>query len=342
MCAQIVPKWLSQNPPIIPFDAYMSLALYHPKYGYYAQEKSPITRDFQTASTLSSHLGQMLAMSIYSSFKPPFNLTEIGPGTGDLMCAVLTKLQFLKNMPDQVYLHDLCHHRLNQSHAKVTARFPNTKIHKMKSLPSKWTGALIANEVLDAMPFKRYYHDGKDNFEMLVDTQKMQWVYEICHREAPRKGPYFYEISDYDPINPWLKSCQDGMLWLIDYGYSATEYYHPERVNGSLMCFQNGKKHENPLLSPGNCDITAHVNWSKMADVIRKNGLSIYGYTSQAMFMQSCLMHQSSYHDIDMLKILMYPDGMGETVKVLMCGTQGHQAPLGSAHKLMLEYMHTH
>ena len=339
MCAQIVPLWLQKESPIIPFDKYMALALYHPTHGYYQQPKTPVGRDFETACTLSPHLGEMLAISIHSCFTPPYNLYEIGPGNGDLMVAVLKKLSSLDCLPTRVYLHDIAPMRIQQSKTKISSQLPHISIEIMHEKPSQWQGALIANEVLDAMPFKRFYHDGSQLFEMHVNTKTLQWHQQESSQTSPQQGPYFYEKSDYDAICPWLKSCKNGMLWLIDYGYSQSEYYHPERINGSMTCFKEGRKHNNPLHEPGQHDITAHVNWSKVAQLVQNHGLSVYGYTSQAMFMQACMRSKmiDPCTDLNTLKTLMYPGEMGETIKVMMCGSPNQPPPLGSASKHLLE-----
>ncbi len=337
MDKKITPLWLKQPQPI-PFDVFMGQALYEPTHGYYQQQQTPLGRDFQTAPMISQGLGFALAHSIASCFSSPYVIHELGPGQGHLMASVLRTLQEIGHLPKEVYLYDISTARLKDSLAHISSQF-SLPIHAHQHPPENWTGALIANECLDAMPFKRYYWDGENNHECLVsvDCPTLSWKYIHAPHPLTCRLPadYFYERCAYDSLRPWLASCR-GMMWLIDYGYDQNILYHPERQQGTMSCFYRGQYNNDPLQHPGNQDITAHVNWSSIAHLTQLHGLDIYGYTTQGMFMQECLQAAKNYpHDPQSLKTLMQPQHMGETIKVMVCGSDMTPA-LGTGHKTPL------
>ena len=149
--------------------------------------------------------------------------------------------------------------------------------------------------------------------------------------------PEDYE-TEYRPLLAgWLKalahSIASGAILLIDYGYNEVEYYHPQRVSGSLSCFVRHKVHSDPLKLIGLQDITAHVDFSHVAQLADLNGLEVHGYTTQAGFLLANgvtefnqvlaekLPEKARYRLSQELQMLLMPGQMGEVVKVISIAT---------------------
>lgn len=126
----------------------------------------------------------------------------------------------------------------------------------------------------------------------------------------------------------WLKR---GAALLVDYGFPRAEYYHPQRSEGTLMCHFRHHAHAQPLVLPGLQDITAHVDFTAMADAAQTAELQVLGYTSQARFLMNAGLAQA-LGDLDpsdtiayarsvaAVQKLMSEAEMGELFKVLAIG----------------------
>jgi SAM-dependent MidA family methyltransferase len=123
-----------------------------------------------------------------------------------------------------------------------------------------------------------------------------------------------------------------GALLAIDYGFPRREYYHPQRLMGTLMCHYRHRAHADPLWRPGLNDITAHVDFTALADAALESGLDVLGYTTQANFLISCgvldlLARDRSPQRTSEAQRLLSEAEMGELFKVLAVG-RGIAAPL--------------
>jgi SAM-dependent MidA family methyltransferase len=134
----------------------------------------------------------------------------------------------------------------------------------------------------------------------------------------------------------WMRSAAGwiarGVLLAIDYGFPRREYYHPQRLMGTLMCHYRHHAHADPLWLPGLNDITAHVDFTAMADAAHGAGLDVLGYTSQAHFLMNCgLLEQlragHSAQRANEAHRLLSEAEMGELFKVLAVG-RGIATPL--------------
>jgi SAM-dependent MidA family methyltransferase len=135
-----------------------------------------------------------------------------------------------------------------------------------------------------------------------------------------------------------------GVVLLIDYGFPRTEFYHPQRIGGSLMCHYRHRAHADPLILVGLQDITAHVDFTAIAEAAVEGGLSVYGYTSQALFLIGCGLEEVINHATteDMQKQislvqnvnkLTSPAEMGELYKVIALGVNMDLPLLGFQHQ---------
>ncbi|WP_449392919.1 class I SAM-dependent methyltransferase [Eoetvoesiella caeni] len=129
-------------------------------------------------------------------------------------------------------------------------------------------------------------------------------------------------------LGSWLEK---GAALLIDYGFPQGEYYHPQRTAGTLMCHFRHHAHTQPLIYPGLQDITAHVDFTAMADAALEGGLDVLGYTSQARFLMNAGLPELLAHldpedianyapTVSAVQKLISEAEMGELFKVLAIG----------------------
>lgn len=331
----------------LPFSAFMQHALYENDLGYYRNPLSKFGRggDFTTAPETSSLFGKCIAhycQTCLSQLDVP-NIVEFGAGSGKLCIDILRTLDAADALPKQYYIVDVSHAlQKRQQEAIITAlpkRIAN-KVVYLDSLPDDESleAVIIANEVLDAMPVELFrIHDNNIYLrcvsvknaalyftDVLIDSGP---IYESVQR---LKTTYNINtmISEINPwIKPWIQSMyallKRGAVLLFDYGYSEAQYYDLTRTQGTLMCHYQHIAHTDPLFFPGLQDITAHVNFTEVANSAKACGFDINGFSNQAMFLLSNNLIQFAEADPQddsfeqsklnqELKALTYPDGMGE------------------------------
>ena len=325
------------------FFEFMKLALYAPRYGYYASsaEKFGSHGDFITAPELTPLFAQGMAVQFAQIFQhlPQKNILELGAGSGKFAMDVLQALESKGVEIDHYYILEVSEDLRERQKAyckKFDRFFP--KMIWLDTLPpsNSWTGIVFGNEVLDAMPVHRFIkRDGKIweesvelkgvNFsygEPLEPSSELLMAVQILEERlgAFAEG-YCSEVNLW--IRPWLRSLYDslkaGAVLLIDYGYSEREYYASSRKAGTLMSYFQHQAHSDVLFQPGDQDITAHVNFSEVAEAGIEAGFELSGYTTQGLFLAKVLQEigplepSVSQH----LRRLMHPEAMGEIFKVI-------------------------
>jgi len=223
------------------------------------------------------------------------------------------------------------------------------RVHWIDELPRDFRGMVLANELLDAMPVTRFKITENGVNESFVGWENGDFVW----REKPENESmrarilslglppgYISEVNLH--AKAWVRSVADvlkqGALLLIDYGFPRAEFYHPQRAQGTLMCHYRHLAHDDPLRLVGLQDITAHVDFSAIAEAGTGAGLALLGYTSQAAFLLGCgleqLMAASNPRDVrahlaltQQVKKLTLPHEMGELYKVIALG-RGVPEPL--------------
>ena len=210
---------------------------------------------------------------------------------------------------------------------------------------------MLANEVLDVMPTKLFVKRGGVTVEQgVVNRSGSAFGFEdrpaghelsaaIASIEAEYGGlPEGYASEVNLTAEGWMRSSGQwlarGALLVIDYGFPQREYYHPQRLMGTLMCHFRHHAHSDPLWMTGLNDITAHVDFSAMAAAAHASGLDVLGYTSQAHFLLNCgvldqLQTQHTARSSAALHRLVSEAEMGELVKVLMVGRGIHGPMVG-------------
>jgi len=342
---------LNRRGGTIPFDRFMELALYAPGLGYYTAgaRKFGAAGDFVTAPEISPVFAHCLARQCQQVLAGlgAGDLLEFGAGSGKLAADLLAELEALGQLPQRYLILELSAELRGRQQATIAARVPQLvgRVQWLEQLPDQgFRGVVLANELLDAMPVHRFRITNgrvleqfvtwrREGFAMLWDTPEDQLLETPLTGLASQRDHYESEINLR--AGPWIKALgkrfEAGLVLLIDYGYTGLEYYHPQRDRGTLMCHYRHRAHSNPFRYPGLQDITAHVDFSRLAEAAVEAGFSIDGYATQAFFLMGCgldrLVAESDPEDIRAhlalvqgVKRLTLPSEMGERFKVLGLG----------------------
>ena len=335
----------------IDFAQFMQLALYAPKLGYYSagNQKFGTGGDFVTAPEISALYGQTLAQQVAQILAlSRGSIMELGAGTGRLAVHLLHALEYLDCLPDQYYILDVSDHlrqvQLEYLQEKLSPQLLR-RVVWLNQLPETFTGVVLGNEVLDAIPVHMVHTKTQGLCErgVMLAEQGLTWS-DKPWDDAPASGQHLFDeitklslptgyISEFCPtanglIASLALTLERGVILMIDYGFSASEYYHPQRNLGTLMCHYQHYAHTDPLLNIGLQDITAHVNFSSIAYAGVDNGLQLSGFCSQAQFLMNCgildLMAQVSPSDMAgyaplaaAAQKLLSPAEMGDLFKVI-------------------------
>lgn len=332
------------------FQTYMEMALFDPEYGYYTTHPQILgpQGDFVTAPELSHLFGASLARQCQAILAdiPAACILELGAGSGRLCVDILKVLDKAAKLPDTYYILELSGHLKSSQQALILAEIPHLadKVQWLSSWPASFKGVVLANEVLDAMPVTRFCWTGEEVLESEIfwdeaslslkerfipsnNTQLIEKV-KALHLSV---SPYYSEINTW--VLSWLEglwhALEQGVVLLLDYGYPQKEYYHPDRYAGTLMCHQRQRVHHDYLYMPGEMDITAHVDFTEIAQSAFDLGFQILGYTNQASFLlaNGILEHLATIEDdilyqteAQRVKMLLQSQEMGELFKVMALG----------------------
>jgi len=352
----ILEKIQSSPNQIIPFDLFMDLALYHPdpeSPGYYLNPKINIgpQGDFITSPEISDLFGLSIAESVSSIFKQldnqnnhSKNILELGAGSGKLAIDILRRLKDLDNLPDHYFilersgvLKNLQYHNIKKAHPELIHQIIWLDNLEFGHSSPPLHGVILANEVCDALAVKLFKKINSQIFELGVDLnlsltpiapdpELLKNIENIESRLGPFENNYQSECCLV--LKPWLSYLNNfldqGCILLIDYGYTEQDYYTPSRSTGTLLCYEQHKAYDNPFINIGQRDITAHVNFSQIAEIGVDLGLDLLGYCTQMMFLASCKIDQLEKiypeKNTQALKMLMHPDLMGEQFKIIGLG----------------------
>jgi len=290
----------------IPFSDYMALALYAPGLGYYSggAHKFGAAGDFVTGPEMTPLFGRTLANTIapiLAASKP--HVTEAGAGTGKLAGDLLQALEAMGQLPERYDILELSAELAERQRQHLQAAVPHLmdRIHWLSSLPDRIEGVLVGNEVLDAMPIELvHWKDGHGqrlgvSLETVDDgirfiTTPGHTSPELAERIRALAEKYAWP-DDYTTELPeagpaWIATLAQrmtqGALLLIDYGFPRHEFYHHERTGGTLMCHYRHRAHPDPFYWPGLQDITAHVDFTAIAEAGFDAGMDVAGYCTQA------------------------------------------------------------
>jgi SAM-dependent MidA family methyltransferase len=353
----------------IPFYRYMELALYAPGLGYYSggARKFGEGGDFITAPELTPLFGQTLAVQVEEIMRASApEVIEAGAGSGLLAADLLLELDHRGCLPEHYGILELSGELRARQLETLRQRAPGlvARVHWLDTLPEAFSGVVLGNEVLDAMPLHVIAVRDGNIFERGVtqggavspkppevpeapfiwaDRPAHGAVLEAAKRLPPlpaSEGDYLTEINLAAEawIATWGTRLRQGALLLIDYGYSRSDFYLPSRSQGTLMCHYQHRAHDDPFLWPGLADITGSVDFTAMAEAGFDAGLDVLGYANQGQFLLNCglldcLARRGPEGSVDYIRAanavqrLTLPREMGELFKVLALG-RGIDEPL--------------
>jgi SAM-dependent MidA family methyltransferase len=341
--------WLS-------FARYMELALHCPGLGYYGGGAikfgaADTGGDFVTAPELTPLFGQTLAVQIAEILRVSAPVVlEVGAGSGRLAADLLTALAS-DGLPERYLILELSGELRARQRETIAAAAPHLldRVSWLDCLPETFSGCVVANELLDAMPVHALAWRAEGIMERgvrLLDTG-FGWAERpapaylaAAAAELPVIAPFVSEIGLNSAawVAEWGRRLTHGALLLIDYGLPRHEYYHPSRNGGTLRCHYRQRAHDDLFAWPGLSDITAHVDFTAIAEAGYKAGLDVLGYTNLASFLINLglgdlLAARRAADDVAALRatgavqMLISPNEMGELFKVIALG-RGIEQPL--------------
>lgn len=345
----------------LPFDAWVQHALYAPGLGYYSAgaRKFGAGGDFVTAPELSPLFAGCIARQ-FAAARPGEVILELGAGSGVLASDLLVRLQQLDALPQHYLILEVSaelRERQQQRIAQLPVQLAG-RVAWLDRLPeAPLRGLVLANEVADALPFRRVRRSGGQWQELGVSLDAeggLQW--DVRAPDAPLQVemqrlldgpasvalPEGYTTEVCLALAPWLSAVaatlQAGALLLFDYGLGRGELYHPSRSDGTLRCHYRHRAHDNPFLYPGLTDITHWVDFTRVAEAASDAGLDVAGYCTQAAFLLAAGLGQELDQALARVTTpqqaarwqgeaqrLLLPGEMGETFKAMLL-TRGEAA----------------
>jgi SAM-dependent MidA family methyltransferase len=346
----------------ISFARFMELALYAPGLGYYAagSRKFGSAGDFVTAPEMTGFFGRSLARQVgqIMAASAPVVL-EVGAGSGRLAADLLLELEALGQLPTHYLILDLSADLRERQQETLAKAAPHLleRVQWLDQLPDSFSGVVLANELLDAMPAHvvAWREDGIFERGVALDS-----VGRFTWNEQPANGALLVaaeEIGRQCSLSPgfeseislanrawaaeWGHRLNCGALLLLDYGFPRREFYHPQRGSGTLMCHYRHHSHPDPFYLPGLQDVTVHVDFTSIISAAHAAGLELLGYTSQGQFLLNCgildLLGAETSGSPEYIRAagavnkLLMPHEMGELFKVIAIGRGIDQSLLGFA-----------
>src|ERR1700722_1110055 len=345
----------------VSFERFMDMALYAPGLGYYSAgaHKLGVGGDFTTAPEVSRLFGACVARQCAEvlSALGTGHILEIGAGSGRLAADVLLRLESLGQLPAHYWILEISADLRDRQRRHLAGCLPHLqeRIRWLDRPPgNSFDGVVLANEVLDALPVKRFrWHSSRvEEFGVVIREGRLVWgargadetVAEACGRLAQAGGGWDEGyISEYCPrLAAWThgitRALRAGAALWFDYGLPRSQYYLPERYEGILMCHFRHRAHGDPFLYPGLQDITAWVDYTSLAEASRAAGFTLHGFSTQSYFLAGLRvdreMHAIAGDDANQFarlanqaRQLMLPGEMGERFKA-MVWLRGLEVPL--------------
>lgn len=348
---QLIAHEIKQAGGWIPFSRFMELSLYAPALGYYTAgaRKFGAAGDFITAPEMTPLFGQALAQQVAQIMSASAQeLLEIGAGSGRLAADLLLALEKMGNLPAHYQILDLSADLRQRQRETIAAAAPHLleRVSWLDYLPENFSGAVIANELLDAMPADLvcWHADG-----IMIRGVTVNETGDFTWAERPATGSLLQvaqQLADECRLPPgfeseislavrawcseWGHRLKQGALLLLDYGFPRHEYYHLQRGRGTLMCHYRHHAHPDPFYLPGLQDITVHVDFTAVIEATHPAGFSLLGYASQGPFLIDCgileRLAEIPGDTPDYIRAsgavgkLLMPHEMGELFKVIALG----------------------
>jgi SAM-dependent MidA family methyltransferase len=294
----------------IPFSKYMEMALYEPRMGYYSAgaHKLGAGGDFTTAPELSPLFGAAIVETLLPILEGlqaqgfPTQILEFGAGTGKLAESILSRLHDLG--------FSLGHYDIIEISPDLAQRQEERLMHLsqelnlatqcrwLNSLPRNFKGIILANEVIDAIPCDVIIY--RNHFwywyGVTFSAGQFSWalgepVAQDLLPEALLHGDFAegYVTELHTQANAWIahltKQMHTGLFLTFDYGFPENEFYHPQRLEGTLMAHHRHHAIQDPFYLPGLCDLTSHVEWVQIARCALAQTVDDVFLTNQAAYL---------------------------------------------------------
>ncbi len=350
----LIKSEIDKNGGVISFQRYMELALYAPALGYYAAGSAKFGEegDFVTAPEISPLFSYSLANAILPALETELDneqiILEVGAGRGRMAADILVYLKQQNKLPKEYWILELSADLRERQKIIIEEAVPDliSKVKWLDELPDNFSGIVLANELLDAMPVQLFQKNENDIDEVNVGWRDEKFAFQLksdfderlvsrvkeIESELATKFDSGYVSEVNFAAEDWIKSIaeslQQGIIVLIDYGFPRHEYYHAQRNQGTLMCHYRHRTHPDAFVYPGLQDITAHVDFTAMADAALDANMQVIGYTNQVSFLMGAglidIAELENESDVkqrmetaSQIKKLTLPHEMGELFKVI-------------------------
>lgn len=336
---RIIRAEISESGPLS-FAEYMARCLYHPEMGYYARAESTTVSkngDFVTSVSVGPVFGTLLARRLHrfwqSNGSPTsFPLLEPGAHDGSLALDILAAAETL----DPTFARSLRYHISEPLPARRTLLENRLRDRAtVVASPDEFRaplGALVANEVLDALPVPLFLSTPEGWQEVFVThgPDRLEWDLRPADPGLPDNLPDGYLAEgtpDFEAfLTPFARAFDRALHLWIDYGLDAEGLLHPARTVGTLRCYRNHRSNAHPLDHPGEQDLTADVNFSAFESAARKLGFEVHPALNQGRYLTHCgrswLLEQPSPREIAQFQTLIHPTQFGNRFHALEL-TQG-------------------
>lgn len=363
---QYIQEQIGRHGPVS-FRWFMDKVLYHPELGYYAQpNRSPGKRgDYFTNVCVGRIYGDLIGKQIEQMWHhlgtpPTFAIMEQGAHHGQFANDLLTWLHSFS--PDCYEAARYWFIEPNAALAKAQKQtceaWPVKKLNWLSCVDELDAGSIVgvhfSNELLDAFPVHLVTRLGGQWAENFVDCRngKFSWVYtapstpilEKQLAKLPDWLPEGYQTEVNTAAQRWIEDLAQafmrGFILIVDYGFPRSEYYHPDRTTGTLSCYANHNRFDNPFKKIGHADITAHVEWTSLAEAAELHQLDIAGFTDQHHFIvglgkEELLTLEREVPELTpelqeyvrTFRMLMHPETMGTRFQAL-CLTKNMPNPI--------------
>jgi SAM-dependent MidA family methyltransferase len=345
--ASAVRQAIQRESGFLPFDRYMQLVLYAPGLGYYVAgaRKFGAAGDFVTAPELTSLFGATIARQVAAILDatPEREIVELGAGSGRLAADLLNALAEVHAAPRRYRIVEVSPELVERQRAAIVRLAPAHahRVEWLQAPPDRIAGAVIMNEVLDAVPPSIVVRAGGQWREQGVvlrdDGALTQASRPLIDTGLRALASARFPAGDYtSEINPAAEALVEdmgrrlaaGAMLVIDYGFPRAEYYHPQRADGTLMAHYRHLAHGDPLRWPGLTDLTAHVDFTAIAEAGERAGLTVAGFATQAAFLLAAGL-------LDRLAAVGPPDSSAYLREAAMVQTLTSSAEMGELFKVL-------
>lgn len=333
------------------FERFMDLALYAPGLGYYSAGSIKLGPggDFVTAPEVSDLFSRCVARQCAQALEGGGEILELGAGTGRMAAIVLETLAAGGALPERYAILEVSADLAERQRLRLEKLAPELRerVVWLERLPERpIRGVILANEVLDALPCRRFTLSGGEVRELGVAVQggsppriierqalpdeALRSAVSALLGELPQPLPAGYSSELCLRVSPWIGgmgACLErGLLLLFDYGLPRSHYYHPQRTSGTLRCHFRHRVHDDPTVNIGLQDITAWVDFTRVAEAAVDGGLEVSGFATQAAFLLALGIEQDVAAVTDPraharlageAQRLLLPGEMGEAFKVM-------------------------